>query len=93
MLSNYSRKIADEYGIKVGVKKLVRNLGSKTKYLFHYRNLQLYFSLGMKLTKIHKVLKFTQSDWMEKYVDIKTEKRTNAANSFEKDLFKLKKFF
>ena len=43
----------------------------------------------MKLTQIHKVLKFKQSDWMKKYIDFNTEKTTNAANSFEKDYFKL----
>ena len=90
MLSDYCKKIADEYGIKVGdVKKLIPNLGNKTNYVVHYRNLQLYLSLGMKLTKIHRVLKFKQSDWMKKYIDFNTEKRTNAANSFEKDFFKL----
>ena len=90
MQSDYCKKIADKYGIGVGdVKKLIPNLGDKTNYVLHYRNLQLYLSLGMKLTKIHRVLKFKLSDWMKKYIDFNTEKRTNAANSFEKDFLKL----
>ena len=53
------KKIADEFEIKVGdVKKLVANLGNKTNYVLHYRNLLLYLSLVMKLTKIHRVLRF-----------------------------------
>ena len=59
MLSDYCKEIADEYGTKVGdVKKLIPNLGDKTSYVLHYRNLQLYLSSGMKLTKIHRALKF-----------------------------------
>ena len=86
MLSDSYKRIADEYEIKVGeVEKLIPNLGEKTNYVLHYRNIQLYLSLGMKLTKIHKALKFKQSDGMDKYIDFNTEKRTNAANSFEKD--------
>ena len=53
MLSKYCKEIADRYKIKVGdVKKLISNLGNKTKYVLLYRNLQLYLSLGIKLTKI-----------------------------------------
>ena len=76
MLSDYCKQIPDEYGIKVNdLKKLIPNLGNKTNYVVHYRNLQLYLSLGMKLTKIHKVLKFKQSVWMNIYIDFNTKKR------------------
>ena len=88
MLSKYCKKIADKYRIKVGdVQKLIPNLGNKTNYQLHYRNLQLYLFLGMKLTKIQRVWKFKQSDWMKKCINFNTEKRKNAANSFEKDFF------
>ena len=69
--------------------KLIPYLGNKTNYVLHYRNLQLYLSLGIKLTKIHKALKFKLFDWMKKHNDFTTDKRTNAANSFEKGFFKL----
>ena len=90
MLPKYCKKIADDYELKVGdVKRLIPNLGNKTKYVLHYRNLQLYLSLGMKLIKIHRVLKFNQSNWMKKYIDCNTKKRMNAANYFENIFLKL----
>ena len=56
MFSKYCRKSADKYEIKVGdLKKLIPNLGNKASYVVHYKNLQLYLSLGMKLIKIHRV--------------------------------------
>ena len=76
MLPDYCKKSADEYEIKVGdVKKSIPNLGNKNNYVLHYKNLQLYLTLEMKLTKIHRVLKFKQSDWMKKYITFNTEKR------------------
>ena len=90
MLSKYSSSIANNYGIKVGeVNKLIPNLSNKQNYVMHYRNLQLYLSLGMKVTKVHKILKFKQSDWLKKFVDFNTEKRKNAVNNFEKNFLNL----
>ena len=90
MLSKYCKKIADKYEIKVGdVKKLISNLGDKTNYVVHYRNLQLYVSLGIKLTKSHKVLKFKQSDGMKIYTDFNPKKGKNLLIVLKKNFFKL----
>ena len=84
MLSKYCFNIANKYGVKTGrVNKLVPDLGNTSKYVVQYRNIQLYLSLEMKLAKIHRILKFKQSDWLKKYIDFNTDKRKNEANSFE----------
>ena len=90
MLSSYCREIADRYGIKVGgVNKLIPNLGDKVRYFVHYKNLQYYLSLGMKLVKIHRVLSFKQSNWLKSFVDFNTEKRKKSKDLFSQNLYKL----
>ena len=59
MLPNYCSNIANEQSIKIGsVNKLVPNLGNKSQYVLHYKNLQFYLLSGRKWVTVHKILKF-----------------------------------
>ena len=72
-----------------GVKKLIPNLRNKNNYVVHYKTLMQYLSLGMELKKIHRGIKFIESDFLKPYIDKNTNLRTQAKNNFEKDFFKL----
>ena len=72
-----------------GVRKLVANLHDKEKYVVHYVNLKKYLARGLKLKKVHRVLRFTQSPWLRAYVEKNTACRALATTDFEKDFFKL----
>ena len=83
MLSEYCKKIAEKYKISIGqVNKPIPTLRDKKEYVLHYRHLQLYMALGLKVKKVHRVLEFDQSPWLKQYIDFNTEKRKHAKNPF-----------
>jgi hypothetical protein len=88
-MSEYQQNHLREIGGSLETVKLVPNLRNKERYIVHYRNLKLYLSLGMRLKKIHRALRFNQRPWMEPYIKHNTELRKRATNDFEKDLYKL----
>ena len=51
---------------KSAVPKLIPNLNDKTKYVVHYETLKLYESLGLKITKIHRGIRFRRKCLVEK---------------------------
>jgi hypothetical protein len=77
LLSPYCKSFQHKH---VDCQKLVATLNN--------RYLKLYFSLGMKLTKICRVVSFCQSDWMRPFVEFCTMKRQNAQSTWEKRLWK-----
>ena len=91
-LSPFSRSLWRELqGGKAKIKtgELIPTLENKKNYIVHYKPLALYCELGLKITKIHRVLEFHQSPWIKPYIDFNSNMRKNAKNDFEKDFFKL----
>ena len=70
-------------------KKLVASLHDKTEYVIHIKNLKQALNHGSVLKKVHRVVKFNQTVWVNPYVDINTDLRKTAKNDFEKVFFKL----
>ena len=90
-LSDYAKYVYNKHrcDCTIGSEKLMCTLENKAKYVLHCDLLRLYVKLGMKVTRVHKILSFEQSQWMKSYVDYNVEQRKNATNEFHSQLFKL----
>ena len=70
-------------------KKLICHWSDKKIYLIHYRMLKVYVRHGKIVDKVHDIISFRQSRWLEKYKNFITQKRNQAVKNFEKDFYKL----
>ena len=85
--SDYMKEIKHETYNQT--KKLICDWSDKKNYLVHNRLLKLYVRHGMIVEKVHNVISFKQSRWLEKYISFNTQKRNKAKKDFEKDFYKL----
>ncbi|GFT48691.1 uncharacterized protein TNCV_4632411 [Trichonephila clavipes] len=83
--------LAPESSVPPGCKekRLLTTLYPKTNYVVHIRNLKQYLKLGLVLKKVHKILEFHQESWLQPYINMNTQFRTEAENEFEKNFYKL----
>ncbi len=72
-----------------GQEKLVCRLTPKEKYVVDYRTLQTYISLGLVVTKFHRILSYKQSPWMKPFIEMNIDMRKLAKNDFENAFYKL----
>ena len=101
MLSPYARaeyaKIEGKMSPKIGEKckfsykshKLSGTFLPKKNFVCHYAALAFYLKMGLKLTKVHRGMKFKQAPYMSEYIDLCTNLRISSKTSFEKRLCKL----
>ncbi|KAJ8909548.1 hypothetical protein NQ315_012742 [Exocentrus adspersus] len=67
------------------LKKLLLTLYPKNNYV-KFKNV---FKAWLRLKKINRVLRFKQSPWLKKYIDLNTTLRQQAKNDFDKIFYKL----
>ena len=90
-LSEYQKHLNNRLNIKYREKdkKLILDLLPKKNYKIYYKNLEYYMKLGIKITKVHKILTFDEKTFLKDYIELNTNLRKKAINDLEKDLFKL----
>ena len=83
-----------QYQLELGNKtshipKLLETLQSKQNYAWYYSVLKFYYQQRLQVTRLHKTLKFNQSDFMKCYIEQNTKLRLQPGiSNFEKNFFK-----
>ncbi|XP_053205601.1 uncharacterized protein LOC128392015 [Panonychus citri] len=93
MLSPYAKRIVEKLQERghhsVSSEKLVATFLKREKYVVHGLNLKFYMEKGLKVTKIHRILKFSSLPWLQDYIEFCTSKRQQAKDPFTSSLYKL----
>ena len=74
---------------KYKAEKLTATFKPRKGYVCHYVNLKCYLSLGLKLKKVNRALRFSQSPFLKPFIDHCTNLRKAATTPFEKSHYKL----
>ncbi|CAL8147652.1 unnamed protein product [Orchesella dallaii] len=91
-LSPFQQYFADMLNVSetsLSNERLIADLNDRKKYKVHYRALQFYFSLGVRLEFIHSAIKFKQSPFFREYLLTLAEMRRNAKSKVEQNWLKL----
>lgn len=88
-LSPYAQSLVLKHNLSSNsTTKLIASLDNKRNYILYFKNLQLYTRLGMKLTKVHKILSFSQKPIFRDYIQFNSDKRAQATNDFDVNFYK-----
>jgi hypothetical protein len=89
-LSRYSTycHTAIHGGKPYSASKLCGTLHAKKRYTIHYTYLKLCLEEGMILSKVHRVIKFTQAPFLKDYIENMTQKRKEATTEVKRSLYK-----
>ena len=66
------------------VENLICSIEDKKKIVIHIRSLKQALNHGLKLKKVHRIIKFKQKAWLKVYIDMNTELRKNAKINLRK---------
>ena len=55
------------------VEKLICDIKDKKKYVIHITALKQALNNGLRLTNVHRIIKFKQKAWLKVYIDMNTD--------------------
>ena len=72
-----------------GATKLLLTHKDKERYTIHHAALKYYVEKGLQITKVHQGIFFHQEDFIKKYVEFHTQRRSQAKDKATKNVHKL----